>query len=77
MPKMDVYSMRIVPFTVAAYARGRKYAPEVVALARALRAMDMAETEIAQAQARANAAEVEVVHAIKAVEAKMDKEGQS
>jgi hypothetical protein len=75
--KMDVYSSMMVPFTVSAYCRGRKFAPEAVNLARALREKDAAETEIAVAQRKADEAEKLVVSAVKAVQARMEREGQA
>lgn len=75
--KLDVYSLMMVPFTVAAFCRGRRHLPEAVALAAAIRDKDAAETAIALVQKRADAAEARVVAAIKAVEAKMQECGAS
>lgn len=75
-PKMDVYSVMMVPFQVGAYCRSHRYSVEAVALARALKEKDAAETLIAQAQKQADAAEAKVVASVKAVEEKMRREGE-
>ena len=76
MDKMDVYSVMWVPFQVGAFCRGRRHHPCAVALAKALRKKDDAETAIAQAQKEADAAEAEVVKAVKAVEDLMRASGE-
>ena len=75
--RMDIYSVMMIPFTVAAFCRGRRHLPEAVALANAIRDKDAAEVAIAMAQKRADAAESRVVMAVKAVEAKMKECGAS
>lgn len=76
MNRMDVYSIMMVPFQVGAYCRGRRHHPAAVALARAIKKKDEAETEIAAAQKKADEAEAEVVRAVKTVEELMKASGE-
>lgn len=47
---MDIYSTHLIPFDVAAYCRGRRFLPESVALAKALREHMQAEAAVEAAQ---------------------------
>ncbi len=75
--KMDVYSSHWVPFTVAAYCRGRKFAPESVNLAKALRQQEDARLGVLAAEKLLDEAEERVRSCVKAAEARMEREGQA
>lgn len=47
---MDIYADMSIPFEVAAYCRGHKFAPEAVALTKAIKARKEAEAHLALAE---------------------------
>lgn len=74
--KMDVYSTYEVPFDAAAYCRGRKFCPESVALARAIRARDEAREKVLQAEAALDAASAVLTGAVAEVSKKIEGDGR-
>lgn len=69
---MDVYACMTVPFDVAAYCRGHRFAPEAVKLARAIKARDDAERAAAAADAAVDKAREGVREAVEAARKRMD-----
>lgn len=73
--KLDVYSHMLVPFSVAAWCRGRKMHPASVNLSRGIRAMEEAKLALERAEASLEAAEREVVSLSGRVEQVMQEQG--
>ena len=73
--KLDILSDMRVPFSVAAFCRGRKHLPESAALLRTLKSLAHAEKALDEAQDAVTAAEAEIKNAVDKVTARMTAEG--
>ena len=77
MPKevlkpMDVYADMRASFEVGAYCRGHKFAPEAVALARSLRAIEAARQKVREAEAALEATEQHFTNCHEAARIRME-----
>jgi hypothetical protein len=65
---MDVYSTGVIPFSVAAWARGHKFSPRAVELARRLKVYSELQTQIDKLEHAHKMAYADIKSSVRAIE---------